>query len=192
MDQSADDFLRYITQGVDRMQRLIRDLLALCRLSNEPVERLDDVSVGRVVDYVCANLDMSIEDSGASVLHGELPVIRFNETRLMQVMQNLIANAIKYRSQAPPAIVVAAEREGDDWILSVRDNGIGFDMRDAQRVFEPFKRLHRRDDGGTGIGLAICKKIVENRGGRIWVDSAPGRGSTFRFTIPDDVPISAE
>lgn len=191
IDSRADDFLRYITQGVDRMQRLIRDLLALCRLGNEPVEALEEVSVGRVVDYVCANLDISIEESGAVIQRSELPVIRFNETRLMQVIQNLIANAIKYRRKAPPLIVITAVRQDEGWLISVEDNGAGFDMRDALRVFEPFRRLHRNDDGGTGIGLAICKKIVEHRGGRIWVDSVPGKGSTFQFTIPDDIPTNA-
>jgi signal transduction histidine kinase len=112
-----------------------------------------------------------------------------DETRLLQVMQNLIGNALKYRSEARPRIVVSAEREESGWKFSVRDNGTGFGIEHADKIFQPFTRLRRGDDGGTGIGLAICRKIVEGRGGRIWVESEPGVGSTFYFTVPDAVPL---
>jgi signal transduction histidine kinase len=117
-----------------------------------------------------------------------LPAVRFSETQLLQVMQNLIGNALRYRSEASPRITVRAEREEFGWRVSVSDNGIGFAMRHADQIFKPFKRLRGGEDGGTGIGLAICKKIIESRGGRIWAESTPGVGSTFSFTIPDSLP----
>jgi PAS domain S-box-containing protein len=187
IDEDADEFLRYITQGVGRMQRLVKDLLALCRLGTAEADRANEVNVARVIDYVCSNLELAIEDSGASIRCETLPTVQFNDTRLIQLMQNLIGNALRYRGQTPPEIRITAEREPDAWRFAVRDNGIGFEMRDAQRIFEPFRRLQRGDDGGTGIGLAICKKIVEGRGGRIWAESAPGSGSTFYFTVPDAI-----
>jgi len=119
-----------------------------------------------------------------------LPVVRFNQTQLLQVMQNLIGNALKYRTARPPQIRVCAEREEAGWKVCVSDNGAGFDMTHAERIFKPFNRLHRGDDGGTGIGLAICKKIIESRGGRIWAESEPGVGSRFYFTVPDAVPAA--
>lgn len=183
-DEDAREFFGYITQGVDRMQRLIRDLLALSKLG-AAAEQLHDVSIPDVIDRVCANLDMAINETGAVIHHDELPVVRFNETRMMQLMQNLIGNAIRYRNDATPRIVITAERQPAAWQIAVKDNGRGFESRHAEQIFEPFKRLHRREDGGTGIGLAICKRIVENRGGRIWAESLPRYGSTFYFIIPD-------
>ncbi|HUS04880.1 MAG TPA: ATP-binding protein, partial [Bryobacteraceae bacterium] len=185
LGEDADEFLGYIVNGVQRMQRLIKDLLALCRLEGGSAEHLEAVSLRAVIDSACTNLDIVIEDSGAEVLYAEMPVVRFNETRLTQLMQNLIRNAIRYRTEAAPRITVVAKRMDGDWRVGVEDNGVGFDPRYADQIFEPFKRLQPADDGGTGIGLAICKKIVESRGGRIWAESVPGAGSTFWFTIPD-------
>jgi len=179
-----------MTQGVDRMQRLIRDLLALCRMDVTSPESLVDVNLEVPLDIVKHNLEFVIAESGAMVSNGELPTIRCNETHILQVLQNLTANALKYRSAEPPRIHIWAEREQGVWKIAVRDNGSGFDMQFADQVFQPFRRLQRRDDDGTGIGLAICKKVIEGRGGRIWVESAPGIGSTFFFTIPDAIPTS--
>jgi PAS domain S-box-containing protein len=186
IDSDADEFLHYITQGVSRMERLIRDLLTLSRLG-AAAEQLEDVSMAEVVERACANLDRTINESGAVIDHEELPSVRFNETRLMQLMQNLIGNAIRYRRAVRPHISINAEHEQAGWRIAVTDNGIGFDMQHAEQVFLPFKRLKQGDETGTGIGLAICRKIVERRGGRVWVESTPGSGSTFYFTIPDTV-----
>jgi signal transduction histidine kinase len=134
-------------------------------------------------------LSLAIEDSGAIVETDNLPVVQFHPTHLIQVLQNLIGNALKYRSAATPKISVRCQRLDGAWRIAVADNGIGFDMRHAEQVFRPFKRLKRAEDGGTGIGLAICKKVVESRGGRIWVESSPGVGSTFYFTVPDALPV---
>ena len=186
IDADADEFIRYITQGVSHMQQLIRDLLTLSRLG-AGAEQIHDVSISEAVERTCANLDMAISDSGAFIDSQDLPFVRFNDTRMLQLLQNLIGNAIRYRGMAKPLITIAAAREQFGWKVSVKDNGAGFDMKFAEQVFLPFKRLQRGDESGTGIGLAICKKIVESRGGRIWVESAPGLGSTFYFTIPDMV-----
>jgi light-regulated signal transduction histidine kinase (bacteriophytochrome) len=173
------------------MDRLIKDLLALCRLDDAADVPITKVDVRDITDFVCSNLSLAIEDSGATLDIGSLPSVQFHPTRLSQLLQNLIGNALKYRSQAVPRISVRAERLEAAWQFSVADNGIGFDMSYAEQVFRPFKRLSRDDHPGTGIGLAICKKVVESRGGRIWVESSPGAGSTFFFTIPDALPDGA-
>jgi light-regulated signal transduction histidine kinase (bacteriophytochrome) len=141
-----------------------------------------------MVDLACDNLKLLIEDTDATISCGELPVVKVEETQFVQLMQNLIGNALKYR-RAAPRITVEASRAGSAWLFSVRDNGIGFDPSQAEQIFLPFKRLRKRDTSGSGIGLAICKKIVESRGGRIWAESIPGLGSTFFFTIPDALPV---
>lgn len=187
----ANEFISFIAEGAERMQRLIKDLLALCRVGEMPAPPLVNVGVGHAVDLACANLDIAIEDADARVMHDALPSIIFNETQLLQLMQNLIANALKYRKNAPPRITVSADREESGWRICVEDNGKGFEMRHADQIFRPFARLHRNDDGGTGIGLTICRKIVENRGGRIWAESVPGIGSKFYFTVPD-TPATSE
>ena len=186
IDADADDFIRYITQGVSHMQQLIRDLLTLSRLG-AGAEQIHDVSISETVERACANLDMAISDSEAFIDSQDLPLVRFNDTRMLQLLQNLLGNAIRYRGTAKPQITIAAAREQFGWKVSVKDNGAGFDMQFAEQIFLPFKRLQRGGETGTGIGLAICKKIVESRGGRIWAESSPGLGSTFYFTIPDMV-----
>jgi light-regulated signal transduction histidine kinase (bacteriophytochrome) len=172
------------------MDWLVKDLLALCRLEEASDVRMTKVDVRHIADFVCGNLSLAIEDNHASVEMHDLPVVQYHPTHMIQVLQNLIANALKYRSSADPRVVVRAHRIDVGWQISVADNGIGFDMRYAEQIFRPFKRLQRSEDGGSGIGLAICKKVVESRGGRIWVESSPGAGTTFYFTIPDAVPIS--
>lgn len=189
LEPDAQEFLSYINTGVSRMQRLIKDLLALSKLDRLQDE-IGEVSMMHVVEMVCGNLDLMIEDNGATIIRRDLPIVRFNETQLMQVLQNLVANSIRYRRDDRPHIVISAEQYERGWMISVTDNGIGFDMQFAEQVFRPFRRLHRREDGGSGIGLAICQKIIHGRGGRIWAESQPGSGSTFHFTIPDAIPRS--
>jgi chemotaxis family two-component system sensor kinase Cph1 len=130
------------------------------------------------------NLQLAIESTGARITFDALPTIHMDETQLIQLLQNLISNAIKYRRSVPPEIHISAREAGPEWIFSMRDNGIGIDMKYADQIFAVFKRLHGRDYPGTGVGLAVCKKIVERRGGRIWVESVLGEGSTFYFAIP--------
>jgi signal transduction histidine kinase len=187
IDREADEFIQFIVGGVDRMQRLVKGLLALCRLEEAEPPPWSAVDAEHVMDLVCGNLELLIEDTGATIVRGELPVIEFEEMQLLQLIQNLIGNAVKYRREAP-RITIGARRERSGWTFSVSDNGVGFDSSSAEQVFMPFKRLQNTDDGGSGIGLAICKKIVESRGGRIWAESVPGVGSTFFFTIPDVLP----
>lgn len=186
LDSDADEFIRYIIDASDRLQSMIRDLLAFAR-AGKPAP-LSQVQASDAVDLARVNLSAAIAESGAVLERGELPRIRANEMHLTQLFQNLIGNAIKYRGPEPLRIAVAAERQSDGWCFSVQDNGRGFDMQYAKEIFQPFKRLDDGGGPGTGIGLAICKKIVENRGGRIWVESEPGRGATFYFTIPDEQP----
>ncbi len=145
--------------------------LALCRLI--------------VFDQALANLKVPIEESGAVVDRGPLPTVMADKLQIGQLLQNLIGNAIKYHGDEPPRVHVSAEQEGNEWVFSVRDNGIGIDPQFAERIFVIFQRLHNREKyPGTGIGLAICKKIVERHGGRIWLESQVGSGATFYFTIP--------
>ena len=136
------------------------------------------------MEKVLLNLQASIEQNGASITWRNLPTVRAHEVRLVQLFQNLVGNAIKYRRAEPPAIHVSAERRDSDWLFSVQDNGIGIKPDYAQQIFGIFKRLHGNTYPGTGIGLAICQRIVENYGGRIWVESKLGAGSLFRFTLP--------
>ncbi|MDP9054026.1 MAG: response regulator [Acidobacteriota bacterium] len=168
--------------GARRMSHLIRDLLAYSvATSCERVQELVDVEA--VLAETLTNLRQSIEESGARVTHDPLPAIVFDRAQLGQVFQNLTGNAIKYRGERVPEIHVTVIQNDQHWVFSVRDNGIGIEEQYRQTIFEPFRRLHGRDLPGTGLGLAICARIVEGFGGRIWVDSKPGAGSTFFFTV---------
>lgn len=183
LDADADEFITYLVDGANRMKSLINDLLAYSR-----VQRADKVfeptdSAG-VLDQAVANLQAAIEENDAKVSHDPLPTVMADYAHLVQVFQNLIGNAIKFHGTVSPQVHVSAEENKSKWTFSVRDNGIGFDTQYADRIFRIFQRLHGREDyPGTGIGLAICKKIVEDHGGRIWVESQPGEGSTFYFDL---------
>jgi PAS domain S-box-containing protein len=185
LDADAEEFIGYAVDGVTRMQALINDLLAYSRVGTrgggfEPVDL--DALLGRVL----SSLGPAMEEAGATVTHDPLPVVVGDPGQLGQLLQNLVANAVKFRGDEPPRVHVSAERGDGHWTFTVRDNGIGIDPEYADRIFVIFQRLHTRNEyPGTGIGLAICKKIVERHGGRIWFDSVPGEGTTFRFTIPD-------
>jgi two-component system, chemotaxis family, sensor kinase Cph1 len=186
LDSDADEFIAYAVDGCNRMQGLIRDMLAYSR-SGTDSNALRQISSETALKEALTNLRVSIEESGAIVTYDSLPAIMTNDTQLVQVLQNLIGNAIKYRGAAVPLIhVSAANNGGKEWIFSVRDNGLGIAPQYFERIFLIFQRLHGRQEfNGTGIGLAICKKTVERLGGRIWVESQLEKGSTFYFSLPE-------
>ncbi len=184
LDNSADEFIRFILDGAERMDGLIRTLLKYAQTSDEPL-RKDRVNVADVMDAVLANLELAIRESRAKITCGPLPAVDADPVQLGQVFQNLVANAIKYRRpEEPPHIQVSAERQGGPWLFLVEDNGIGIAPEFFDRVFQPLRRLHGQEIPGTGMGLAVCKKIVERHGGRIWVESEEGKGARFYFTLP--------
>jgi PAS domain S-box-containing protein len=185
LDSDANEFIDYAVGGANRMQALINDLLRYSRLGTRG-EELAPTDTQLVFDAACANLMRAIEESGAEITSDELPVVLGDRSQLVQLFQNLIGNAIKFRSEEPVRIHVRAERRDGEWLLSVRDNGIGIEPQYADRIFVIFQRLDgKTEHSGTGIGLAVCKKIVEHHGGRIWVESESGKGSTFYFTLHD-------
>ena len=185
LDGDADKFIGYAVDGARRMQDLINDLLTYSRVGRRG-ERIADVNSSSSLDAALANLGAALQESGAVVTRDPLPTVRADRARLTQVFQNLLGNAVKFRHpEIAPAVHVSAIRQEEEWIFSVRDNGIGIAPEHRDRIFLIFQRLHTRDEyAGTGIGLAICKKIVETHGGRMWIESEPGQGTTFYFTIP--------
>jgi PAS domain S-box-containing protein len=184
LDETADRYINFAVDGAKRMQQLIVDLLAYSRVNSRELN-LQPTDCEAVVGTALENLSAAIEESGAVVERDPLPVLMADAAQLGQLFQNLIGNAIKFRGQAPPRIHIAATDNGPDWLFSVQDNGIGIDPRHSDRIFQIFQRLHTRAEyPGTGIGLAVCKKVVERHGGKIWVESEPGMGSVFRFTVP--------
>ena len=184
LDSDADDFIAFAVDGAARMQRLIHDLLAYSRVGTKG-QQMRETSSEEALRQALMNLGGAIEDSGAQVTHDPLPIVVADEIQLVQVFQNLVGNAIKYQRPGVPQVHISAARNGGKtWIFSVQDNGLGIEPRYFDKIFGMFQRLHKRDEfSGTGIGLAICKKIVERHGGNIWVESQPGRGSTFRFAL---------
>jgi light-regulated signal transduction histidine kinase (bacteriophytochrome) len=190
LGSEADTFMNHIVGGVDRMNAIIEGLLRYTRLGGSGVIHFERVSMNDVLDRAQENLAAAIADSGAQVLYNDLPVVTGAREQLVRLLQNLIGNAIKYRSQAAPLISVAAHHSDQDWIFSVSDNGIGIDPKYTEQVFELFERLHGSHTSGVGIGLAISKRIVELHHGRIWVESQPGAGSTFKFTLPAETQQS--
>ena len=184
LDSEADQFMRFIQEGAVRAQTMIQDLLAYSQAGTTEKASLEPISSESALQEALSNLQAAIQDSGASIIQNSLPMISYSSRFLTQVLQNLIGNAIKYRREEPPQIQIQATRREGEWVFSVRDNGIGFDQQYAENIFGMFKRLEGRQYAGTGIGLAICQRIVERFGGRIWAESARGIGSTFYFTIP--------
>jgi PAS domain S-box-containing protein len=183
LDKDADDFINFAVDGAGRMQGLIQDLLAYSRVGTRG-RRFAPCDTRRVLERALANLRTAIQESGAVLTHDSLPTVTGDEAQLVQLFQNLIANAIKFRGDRKPEIQVGARPEDGRWRFSVKDNGIGIEPQYIERIFVIFQRLHGREKyPGTGIGLAICKRIVERHGGRIWVESQPGQGSVFYFTI---------
>lgn len=185
LDEDAHEFIHYAVDGADRMQRLLQDLLSYSRVTSrgDPFAPVDtEVVLGEVME----NLQLAIRESGAAVTHGSLPVVNGDRSQLMRVFQNLIANAIKFRKgDEPPSVHVSCERRDGRWRFAVQDNGIGIDPKHFERIFLIFQRLHTRQEyPGTGLGLALCQRIVVRHGGEMWVESDVGQGTTFFFTIP--------
>ena len=193
LDEDADEFIAYAVNGASRMQALIQDLLAFSRVDSQG-QRFEPTSVETLLGYALDNLKGAIEEAGAVVTHGPLPDVMADERQFLHLLQNLVSNALKFRGPEPPRIHLSAERRGSEWLFSVRDNGIGIDPQYKERIFVLFQRLHTTAEyPGTGIGLALCKKIVERHGGRIWMESQLGQGATFYFTLPDRaMPSSAD
>ncbi|MBA3504121.1 MAG: hypothetical protein H0T65_27410, partial [Deltaproteobacteria bacterium] len=184
LDQDADEFVGFVVEGVTRMQRLINDLLAYSRVSTCSGEYVE-VDLERVFADAVANLESSIKDSHAEITHEPLPRIRGDATQLGHVVQNLLSNAVKFRADEPPRVHVSAKRETAGWTIAIQDNGIGIEAEYFERIFVIFQRLHVREQyPGTGIGLAIAKKIIERHGGMIWVESKVGEGTTVSFSLP--------
>lgn len=185
LDATAQDYLERIVRGAARLQELIEDLLQFSRVESNSAP-LEPVDLNQVFDEAVEALQMQIETSSAKVSRTELPPVQGDAQQLIHLFQNLIENAIKYRRAEPPEVRVSAERDDAGWVISVNDNGIGIAPQYRERVFEIFRRLHSAQAyPGTGIGLSLCRRIVNRFGGRIWVDSEEGKGSSFRFTIPD-------
>jgi len=186
LDSDADEFIAFAVDGATRMQRLIQDLLAYSRVGTKGRDLLD-ISSEDALQRALINLRGAIEEKGALVTHDPLPSVLADEMQLIQLFQNLVGNAIKYQSSGIPKVhISAAKNGGKKWTFSVKDNGLGIDPQYFERIFAMFQRLHKREEfAGTGIGLAICKKIVERHGGNISVESEPGHGSTFRFALAE-------
>ena len=185
LDGDAREFMAFIVDGATRMKQLIEDLLAYSRVGTRGKE-LKRIPAQDALDRALVNLRLAIESSGAQVTRDPLPEVLADDTQLTQLFQNLVGNAIKFKKPEEPIRVhVGVSDGGAEWRFSVSDNGIGIEAQYYQRIFMVFQRLHTRDEyPGTGIGLAICKKVVDRHRGRIWVESAPGKGSTFHFTLP--------
>ena len=185
LDEQAQDWIRRTVQAIGQMQTLIRDLLSYSCVDAR-ARPFTQIPFLDIVNDALTLLQSSIHDSGGQVTCGQLPDIMGDRSQLVQLIQNLIGNGLTYHGDKPPHVHVSAERNGNEWIFSVRDNGIGIDAKYYERIFEIFKRLHdQKEYPGTGIGLAVCRRVVERHGGRIWVESEPGRGSVFHFTIPE-------
>jgi signal transduction histidine kinase len=184
LDAQAQEFIGYAVEGGQRMKALIDDLLIYSRVGSQE-KPLTPTDSETILQQTLQILQIQIAESGAIVTFDPLPTVRADRTQLGMLWQNLLSNAVKFHGPEPPRIHVSARRQGAEWVFSVRDNGIGLDPKQAERIFVVFQRLHTRSEyPGTGIGLAICKKIVERHGGHIWVESVPGQGATFFFTLP--------
>jgi light-regulated signal transduction histidine kinase (bacteriophytochrome) len=184
LDDKADLFIAYAVDGASRMQTLINDLLNYSRVGRQDRD-CEAVDCEQILRQVLTDFQVTIAQNQAIVTHVPLPQVYGDRSQLTQLFQNLIGNAIKFRSQAPPQIEISVTTTEGKWLFSVQDNGIGMENEYLERIFIIFQRLHGKTEyPGTGIGLAVCKKIIERHGGNLWVDSQPNRGSTFYFTLP--------
>ena len=186
LDDNADNYIKRIVDGTSSMQKLINGLLEYSQADARVMVR-EKICLNSIVDKAKELLSTSIKNTKCSISRDDLPTVSYENSQISQLMQNLIANGIKYRNDQPPEIHVAAERQDSGWVISVRDNGLGIDPQYHKKIFNIFYRLHsHKQYSGTGIGLAICHRIVQRHGGRIWVESELGSGSTFYFTIPTE------
>lgn len=183
LDENGTSFISFIEQGVDRMERLIQDLLDYSRIAHDRTRFLQPIELTPVVNQTLSDLAPAVQESGAIITVGTLPRVLGDSERIGHVFQNLLSNSLKYRSDRAPRVEISADRKDAEWVLSVRDNGIGFDQQYAEQIFGLFKRLHKDDHPGTGVGLAIVQRIVEQHGGRIWAESVLNGGTTFFFTM---------
>jgi PAS domain S-box len=185
LGENADAYIGFIVEGASRMERLLRDLRAFTHASVGADGPIPLVSAEEVLKIALTNLKSAIDENGAEITFGSLPIVRMHQFQLGQVFQNIIGNAIHYRSADTPRIHVGAEPEANAWKFSIQDNGIGIEPEYKEQIFGIFKRLHTSSEyPGTGMGLAICQRVIERSGGKIWVESQPGRGSTFFFLLP--------
>ena len=183
LDETASEYINYAVDGAKRMQVLINDLLTYSRVTANH-EDFIEVDCEELIEEVIFNLEIVIDEKKVIITRDPLPIISSDRLQMLQLFQNLIVNAIKYNDKKP-RIHLSAEKDDLNWVFGVSDNGIGIDPEHYERIFQVFKRLHSKEEyDGTGIGLAICQKIVERHGGRIWIESELGKGSTFYFTIP--------
>lgn len=184
LDGDGQDFMRYILEATQRMDRLLGDMLTYShqfRTSDQPLELVEPEGA---LQGALLMIDKLVQETGSQVTNDALPSVQFDFSQLTQLFRQLITNSITFRGDQPPRIHVSATESSEAVEFSIRDNGVGIDPRYHDQIFGVFKRLHGREFPGTGIGLAICKRIVEQRGGRIWVESEPGQGATFHFTVP--------
>jgi light-regulated signal transduction histidine kinase (bacteriophytochrome) len=186
LDERADEYINYAVDGSKRMQTLIRDLLAYSRVGSQE-QTFEAIPLSEVIETVLQTLQVSVAETGARIEYGVLPTVLGDRGQLEQLFQNLIANALKFRGDDPPRVGIEARPVDAMWQVWVEDNGIGIAEAHRERIFQIFQRLHNRDEfEGTGIGLAVCKKIVERHGGRIWAESPEAGGTRFVFTLPDE------
>jgi signal transduction histidine kinase len=186
LDEDCQEYLHQVIDASKRMDELIRDVLAYCEIGSTH-KRWKETDCNILFQRVVQNLSLSIHENRALVTSDSLPLLHVNEVEILQLFQNLVSNALKFHGERPPRIHLSCKHEKGDWLFSVCDNGIGIDPSYQQRIFEIFQRLHTRGEySGTGIGLAICKKVVENHGGKIWVESNVGQGATFFFTFKSE------
>jgi PAS domain S-box-containing protein len=188
LGKDADQYISYSVEGALRIEALLKSLLNYLEVPEAEGDRLPPVNCNHVLSKALSSLQKAVKQSGAAVTFDTLPTVAAKEDMLTQLFQNLIANSIKYRGEAAPRIHISAEKTAEGWLFSVRDNGIGIDPADAEHVFGMFKRLHGKEIPGTGIGLALCRKVVERHGGHIWVESEAGHGAVFKFTLPTEGP----
>jgi light-regulated signal transduction histidine kinase (bacteriophytochrome) len=191
LDADADTFIENASGGAIRMYQLIKDILTYSRIERWG-DAFEDADCSEIIQEVLKNLEVQIENSGGTIKTDRLPIITGDRTQLVQLFQNLISNALKYRNEKNPKVHIGVKKNGNRWLFHVKDNGIGINPRYAKKIFMIFQRLHNRETySGTGVGLAICKKIVERHNGKIWVESQEGKGAAFYFTIPDTLDKNA-
>lgn len=184
LDEDANEFIAFAVDGASRMKQLINDLLFYSRVQRSKRE-FHPMETADALNQALDNLQLNIEDTQAIITHDELPQVTANAPQIVQLLQNLISNALKFRREGVPKIHIGVQRKRNEWLFSVADNGIGIGPEYTERIFVIFQRLHNREEyPGTGIGLSICKKIVEKHNGRIWLESEVGVGTTFYFTLP--------